>query len=159
MTKTVFSLKTLAGCWAGLLAVLGSGAVALQLTTPPQPPVIVAHAAAAEPTHVEPAAPIVQAVTPAALPAVLPLPFENRSLVALLPPAVHPVPPVSARLPVPPIPPVRRVAHVEPHRSRPVYAAQPAYDPYGWARAMPYPGMYVGARPYAYEGPRTYYGW
>ncbi len=150
--KAIFSLKALALFWTGLLAAVGSGAVALQLTMPPPPlppPVI----AAAAPAMVAPAAP--------PSPTVAPVPFENHSLLAMLPPP-RPVPHPSAPLPVPPVPPPpRHFARVETHRAMPVYAAEPvpAYDPVGWGRADPYAGLYARARPYAYPGPQTYYGW
>ena len=150
VTKTIFSLKALAIGWAGLVGALGAGAVALQITTPPPaPPPVMAAAAAIEPP------PLL-----APVPSVTPLPFENRSLLAMLPPprvATHP----PAPLPVPPVPPPRRLARVEARRPVPVYAAEPepAYDPVGWGRGGPYPNLYARARPYAYPGAQAYYGW
>ena len=148
--RTVFSLKGLALCWTGLLVALGAGGVALQLTTPPPAPAPVMLEAAT--AVVEPA--------PAPAPSVAPLPFENRSLLAMLPPprpAIH----LPAPLPVPPLPPIRHVARVQTHRPPAVYAAErvPAEEPAGWSRGVEYPALYARARPYAYPGPQTYYGW
>lgn len=151
--KTVFSFQALAACWAGLLVALGAGAVALQLTSPPAPPPVVVAAAA----------PPAETVSPVPPPVAAPLPFENRSLPAMLPvtrPALRPPMP-AAPLPIPPVPPARHVVQAEPRRPAAVYAAQPvpAYDPPGWAQAAPYASLYARARPYAYPGPQTYYGW
>ncbi len=147
MTRTIFSLKALGICWAGLLVALGSGAMALQLTAPvpvaPPPPIAVA-----------------QVIPPAPAPAAAPVPFENRSLLAMLPPPSHPAPRPEAPLPLPPVPPVRHLARLEPpHRPVTVYAAEPAYAAPDWGRPVPYPGLYARAQLYSYPGPRTYYGW
>lgn len=153
--KTIFSLKALAACWAGLLVALGVGAAALQLATPlPPPPVVEATALPAAPAIPEPAAAPMGPATP-------PLPFQNRSLLAMLPPASRPALRPAPALPVPPVPPTRHLARAEPRRAVPLYAADsaPAYDAAGWARGMPYPGLYARWRQYPYAAPQTYYGW
>ena len=160
MGNTIFSLKTLAWCWAGLLATVGSGAVALQLTTPPPAFVAVATIAPAPKPVVSP---------PSTSPAV---PFQNRSLLALLPPPVeHPVERVrersaerpmrvAAALPVPPLPPGPRILHGEQRRIVTAYVAEPAYAATPpWGRMAPYAAEYARLRPYAYAAPPTYYGW
>lgn len=156
MLKSIFSFKALAVFWTGLLVALGSGAVALQLTTPPPapppPPVTVA---AASPV-IEPVAP--SPPVPAAAPA---LPFENRSLLAMLPPRPALRPPAPP-LPLPPVPPpARHLARAEPHRPAMVYASEPsrAYDPVGWGGPVPYPAPYGHMQPYGFPGPQAYYGW
>jgi hypothetical protein len=144
----IFSLKALAWCWVGLLTSAGAGAMALQLTSPA--PVVVVQAAIQPAPVVAPPPPIVASV-----------PFENHSLLAMLPPpAERPLrqaPRVSVPLPVPPVPPAPRVAHLEQHRVVHVYAAERAYAPPAeWA---PYANQYVGFMPYAFAAPPSYYGW
>ena len=151
------SLKSLGWCWAGLAAVAGAGALALQVTAPE----------AVRPAPASAAAPASNAQPPAPAP-VAPVPFQNRSLFAMLPPPVEhagrPVihPPVEAALPVPPVPPApQRTVRAEPRRVTPVYAAepQPDYPAWGYGRPMPYPGQFAAARRYEYAAPPAYYGW
>ena len=163
---TLFSLKTLALTWAGVagVAVVSVGALQASYVAPPNP---VAQTA-------DPAQPVAAAqsvsLPAAAHPAV---PFENRSLLAMLPPPdvrPHPAPHAAApaeALPVPPIPPVR-VVHADPPRHlapritppEPVYAAeQPSYSGWDWGRRLPYPGQYASDRAYYYGGQPAYYGW
>ncbi len=157
---SIFSFKTLAWCWGGLLTGLGTGAVALQLTMAAPPLVLVQ--AAVEPAVVPPPAPV---VPPPAV--VASVPFQNHSLLAMLPPpavrpverSVRPVLRASAPLPLPPQPPAPRMVHLEPRRVERVYAAEPAYPPPGWARMAPYEAEYARVRPYAYAAPPSYYGW
>ena len=160
MANTIFSLKTLGWCWAGLLATVGSGAVALQVTMPAPAPAPVAVAATAP----------VPVVAPALAP-IAPVPFQNRSLLAMLPPPTeHMIERprerltersvrVAAALPVPPMPPAPRIPRVEQRRIVTVYAAAPAYAPPPWGRMAPYAAEYAPVRPYAYAAPPTYYGW
>ena len=153
--SAVFSLQTLAWCWAGLLTSLGAGAVALQLTTPAPAPVSVQ-------ATVEPAAVLPPTIAPPE-PTVPPVPFQNHSLLAMLPPPIerplHQTPRVSASLPVPPVPPPPRVAHLEQRRVVRVYAAEPAYAQPEWSRFAPYATEYARMRPYAYAAPPVYLGW
>ena len=162
VANSIFSFKGLAWCWGGLLTSLGTGAVALQLTMPAPAPVAIPAIAAAPP-------PAVPAPPPPV--AVAPVPFQNHSLLAMLPPpmehpaervaerTVHPAIRLSAPLPVPPQPPAPRVARVEPRRIVRVYAAERAYQPLGWARMAPYETEYARVRPYAYAAPPPYFGW
>ena len=150
MTKTIFSLKTLAACWGGLLVAAGSGAVALQLTMPP--PV------AAVPEVEAPVAVAAAPVVPNPVPS---MPFENRSLVAMLPPAMHPALRATQPLPVPPVPPTRHVVRAEPHRLARMYAADPStsYEPADWAPRTRYRDPYPAMQLHAYIEPPSYYGW
>lgn len=153
--SAIFSLKTLAWCWAGLLTSLAAGAVALQLTAPAPVSVQVA---------IQPAAPLPPTIVPPEpVPVVSPVPFQNHSLLAMLPPPIerplHQAPRVSVSLPVPPVPPLPRVAHLEPRRVVRVYAAEPAYAQPEWSRIAPYATEYARLRPYAYAAPPAYYGW
>ncbi len=149
----IFSLKTLAWSWVGLLTSVGAGAMALQLIT--SAPALVQ--AAVQPAPVPP--PV--AVAP---PIAAPVSFQNHSLPAMLPPTERPMerishqaPLASVLLPVPPVPPAPRVAHVEQHRVVRVYAAERPYAPPAeWA---PYATQYVRIRPYAFAAPPSYYGW
>ena len=156
MSMTVFSFRTLAWAWTSLGSAALSGAAALQLAgAVPPPPAPLAAAAM-------PAPAAAAAVVPIAPPT--PLPFQNHSLLAMLPPveqrtAGHPQP---AALPVPPIPPQERhAARIEPRRPLPAYAAQPrpAYPGWAWAQPAPYPGRYAYVRAYSYAAPPGYYGW
>lgn len=157
-----FSFRTLAVAWAGLAGVAAVGASVLQASYVPPP----------EPIAAPPA---VVAAVPAPVPTpqvAAPVPFENRSLLAMLPPpearphpAAHPAEP-PLHLPVPPIPPMR-VARAEPPRRaapfravapEPVYAADPA-EPWGWGGRLPYPGQYAMGRGYYDRARPAYYGW
>ncbi|WP_158742514.1 hypothetical protein [Acidisphaera sp. L21] len=167
---TIFSFRNLAIGWAGLLTVLGSGAVALQATQPSPAPVALALAA---PIPMPPPVAAIGTPPPVVLPQV---PFVNSSLLAMLPPVEHAAPlpriPVhpAAALPLPPTPPLpagppRRYARAEPpRRSARVYASAPAYrapgyEATGWAEGMPYPRLYAHGRPYTYARPPEYYAW
>ena len=160
---TLFSFRTLAFAWTGLAGAAAVSAAALQASyVPPAPPVIVAAPApAVAPTIV--------------LPKPSPLPFENRSLLAMLPPPaeprLRPPPHMEARaaepLPVPPVPPLR-TARAEPRRyapartyvSEPTYASdEPSYPGWGWRGRLPYPGQYAMGRGYYYGAQPGYYGW
>ncbi len=163
-SMTVFSFKTLALGWAGLCGAAAIGAGVLQASyVPPLPqPVVVAPAEL----------PQAQAASPAPTPAAAAVPFENRSLLAMLPPpgirphpATHPAAVVAEPLPVPPVPPVR-VARVDPPRRvarsmpEPTYVAEaPSYPGWGWGRRLPYPGQYASGRAYYYGGQPGDYGW
>ena len=161
---TLFSFRTLAVAWTGVAGAAAVSAAALQASyVPPAPPVVVA--AAIPPVPVLPAPRAPAALAQAALP------FENRSLLAMLPPPeIHPRPQLriaesrAARLPLPPVPPLRTV-RLEPHRApargyapEPVYAAEPAYPAWAWRNRLPYPGQYAMGRAY-YGGQSGYYGW
>ncbi len=182
MPHPALSLKALAFGWGGLVAAAGSGALALQLTDAPPVPAIAAPAAATPM-----AAPAV-VVTPLPATTVLPVPFQNHSLLTMLPPPVEhpaeramehqarPVPhvaPATLPLPLPPVP-VQRTARVEPapqrlaraeppRRAEPVNALQaPRPAPVYVAEPQPaYPGWGWG-RPMPYPGQyasaRQYYG-
>ena len=160
---TVFSFKTLALTWAGLsgAAAIGAGVLQASYVPPPPQPVVTA---AAEPSPAQVAPPV---------PAATPLPFENRSLLAMLPPpgirphaANHPAAAAAEPLPIPPVPPVR-VARVDPLRRvvarsalEPTYVAEaPSYPGWGWGRRLPYPGQYASGRAYYYGGQPADYGW
>ena len=146
-----FSIRTLAFAWTGLAGAAAIGVAGLQASYhAPAPPV----AAVAAPLVPEPVA--------ATAPPAPPVPFENRSLLAMLPPPdirPHPVsaPHPAAPLPVPPVPP-SRMARAEPHHAGPVrvyaaspaYPAEPAYPDWGWRGRMPYPGQFAMQRSYPY---------
>ena len=153
---TLFSFRTLAFAWTGLAGAAAVSAAVLQASyVPPAPP---------------PAEPAIAAVV---LPKPSSVPFENRSLLAMLPPAEsHSRPPshLDARaaepLPVPPVPPMR-TARTEPRRyapartyvAEPTYASdEPSYPGWGWRGRLPYPGQYAMGRGY-YYGPQPGYGW
>ena len=161
---TLFSFKTLALAWTGLAgaAAVGAGALQASYVPPPPAPAVVTPAVAppvAPPVAARPAPSETVAVpTPPAMP------FENRSLLAVLPPP-HPAAAPPAPLPVPPIPPVR-VAHAEPRHVpaarqyglEPAYAAEPSYPT--WVdRRLPYPGQYAAGRMPYYGGQPYGYGW
>jgi hypothetical protein len=163
---TLFSFRTLALAWTGLAGVAAVSAAALQASyVPPIPAPPAAAVAAAV------AAPVATIATlPVARPAALP--FENRSLLAMLPPPeIRPRPQphlaeprLAEALPVPPVPPLRTV-RLEPRRApvrtyvaEPAYAAAPAYPAWAWRGRLPYPGQYAMGRAY-YGGQPGYYGW
>ncbi len=169
---TIFSFRTLAFSWAALAAAAATGAVALQVRfAPPAPAAPAVPAPDRPPADTPPAATL--AVAPAVLqtpPATGPMPFNNRSLIALLPPD-HPHPATRQEaLPVPPVPPVRHFARAEPRRSAPVYAAAshpyqgfvyqtpayqgPVYPSWGWGGGPSYPGQYAAAARPAWYGSR-----
>lgn len=172
---TVFSFRMLAFTWTGLAGAAAIGAGALQASYVPPAPVL-------EPPQAALAAAVIAA--PVAPPVPLPasVPFENRSLLAMLPPPdvrPHPAPHAAAmpelqaalKLPIPPIPPAPpaqplRLAHAEPRRMAPAHmepaydAAAPAYPSWDWGRRLPYPGQFASGRAYYYGGqPPSYYGW
>ena len=156
---TLFSFKTLAFAWTGLAGLAAVGAGVLQASyVLPAPPTPIAQVAATLPPP----------PVPVAVPATPGLPFQNRSLLVVLPPPVAAprTPPRLAAvdpLPVPPVPPMH-VAHAEPRRvpaartePEPAYAS--AYPGWDWRRPLPYPGMYASGRAYYYGGQTAYYGW
>ena len=159
---TFFSYKVLAFAWTGLAGAAAIGAGALQASyVAPAPPVAAA----------TPATPPQADTAPALPPPMPPVPFENRSLLAMLPPPgirPHPAarPAAAESLPVPPVPPMR-VARVDaprraiPHSApEPNYGAEPPdYAGWGWGRPLPYPGRYASGRSYYYAGPPGYNGW
>lgn len=152
---TFFSFRTLAFAWTGLAgaAAIGVGALQASYVAPPSP---VVAATPATPPQADVA------------PSVAPVPFENRSLLAMLPPPgirPHPAAAAAELLPVPPVPPMR-VARVDAPRRvprsapEPGYGAEPtAYPDWGWRRPLPYPGRYASGRSYYYAGPPGYDGW
>ena len=161
---TLFSFRTLAFAWSGLAGAAAVSAAVLQVSyvPPPAPPL-------------QAMAPTTAPVPAIVLPKPSPVPFENRSLLAMLPsaephlrPPVHaPEPRVAAALPVPPVPPVR-IARAEPRRyaparsyePEPAYVAdEPSYPNWAWRGRLPYPGQYAVGRGYYYGPQPGYYGW
>jgi hypothetical protein len=167
----LLSFKTLAWFWSGMALLAASGALALQATSQDAVPIVMlspSPAAAAEPAFISVPLP---ETTP------LPVPFQNRSLLAMLPPpgeqlarpathapVIHPA--AAVPLPIPPVPPVQRFARAEPRRPAPpsaqTYAAappRPDYPAWAWNRPIPYPSQYASVRQYQYGPPPGYYGW
>lgn len=163
----MFSFKTLAFAWTGLAGAAAVGAGALQASYAPPTP------SAAPPAASVPASlPPTTSLPSPAPPIAAPVPFENRSLLTMLPPPElrpHPAPRVAAAplpLPLPPVPPTqtvriepRRAAPSHPAVSEPLYAAEPSYPGWERGRFAPYPGQYASSRAYFYGGPPTPYGW
>jgi hypothetical protein len=158
---TFFSFKSLALGWTAFAgaAAIGAGALQASYVPPAPPPAQPAPIAAETPAVAHPPA----------------MPFENRSLQAIMPAAselrTKPTAPRAAAaaepLPIPPVPPApaRSYARAEPHRVAPArsYAVEePRYAqeyPPSWMRRMPYPGQYVDSRAYWYGAQPSYYGW
>lgn len=154
----ILSIKGLAYGWAAVAATAAAGAGVLQLSYVPPVP-----AAVAAPKPVPPVPATVAEVSPPAPKAAVP--FENRALVAALPPP-HAVPSrPAAPLPVPPVPPpwhpARVVTRAPQHRGSgpelPAYAEPSPYGipAYAYGYASPYDDYAPAPRGL---GPR-YYGW
>ena len=154
-----FSFRTLGLAWLGAAGSAAAAAVVLQASySAPAPLPVPAAAPAVVAQTVTQPVPVQPTALPA--PAIASVPFQNRSLLAMLPPPDHRLR-VAEALPVPPVPPATRVARVEPHRDARVYAsapAQPVYPDYGWGQRLPYPGQYATGRSY-YPVQPGYYGW